>query len=271
LSVPESDARVPARTSALFFREFGDPNDPPIFIVHGLYGESSGVAPLAQAFAARGYRAIAVDALGHGRSPAPEGFTLADQGAALVALIARLGYESAAVVGISMGSYVSAQAAIHEPSRISHLALVVTKGQGATSSVVAYAQRNGFDLAGASMDETIAFLEGALWSPDTSPERRAELLAEQSASVERELTAEDRAAVDRSLADFDLRPWLPSITARTLVVSGRFDGLNPPESGREVAGLIPGARFEVYEHSGHMLASEETDRLVDDVVTLIRG
>jgi 3-oxoadipate enol-lactonase len=253
----------------LAYLEVGDPDGAPLFLVHGLYGDAASMTPLAAAFAERGFRVISVDALGHGRSPRPDGFTLADQGAALDGLIAQLGYESAAVLGVSMGSYVAAQAAIHEPSRISELVLVVTKGQGATSSTVAYAQRNGFDLAKATMPEAIEFLAGALWSPHTSPQRRAELLAEQDASHQ-ELTPEQRSAIDRSLAGFDLRPGLRSITAPTLVISGRSDGLNPPEVGQEVASLIAGARFEIYEDSGHMLASEERDRLVDDVTQLLR-
>ena len=255
--------------SQLYFQDFGDRSHPPLFLMHGLYGDSASVVPLAEAFVANGFRAIAVDALGHGRSPRPEGFTLADQGLALDALIARLGYDSAAVVGISMGSYIAAQAAILEPSRISRLVLVVTKGQGATSSTVAYAQRHGFDLSNATMEEMVAFMAGALWSPDTSQERRDEILA-QAAAGQQILSPEARAAIDRSLTGFDLRPQLPSITAQTLVISGRSDGLNPPEVGEEVARLIPGARFVVYEHSGHMLPVEEFDRLVADVTAMMK-
>jgi 3-oxoadipate enol-lactonase len=259
----------PTVAEPLFFREFGDPGNPPLFVLHGLYGDSLSVAPLATAFADR-FRVIAPDALGHGQSPRPEGFTLADQGLAIIALIGGLGYDSAAVLGISMGSYIAAQAASLAPARISRLVLVVSKGQGATSSTVAYAQRNGFDLASATMEEAIAFLAGALWSPDTSQERRDQLLAQQGVS-QQVLTPEERSAIDRSVTGFDLRPQLPLITAPTLVVSGRSDGLNPPEVGQEVASLIPGARFEVYEHSGHMLASEEQDRLVAEVTGLVLG
>lgn len=79
------------------------------------------------------------------------------------------------------------------------------------------------------------------------------------------LSRAEQAAVERSLAGFDLRPELASITAPTLVISGASDGLNQPERGRELAEHIPGARFEVYEHSGHMLAFEEEDRLVADI------
>ena len=114
-------------------------------------------------------------------------------------------------------------------------------------------------------------MAGALWSPDTTQERRDELLAQQGGAEQQMLTAEARAAIDRSLTGFDLRPQLPSITAPTLVISGLSDGLNPPEVGEEVARLIPGARFEVYEHSGHMLPVEEFDRLVDDVTAMVKG
>jgi 3-oxoadipate enol-lactonase len=257
-----------SESNELFFRELGNPSSPPLFLVHGLYGDSVGMLPLGKAFADR-FRVIVVDALGHGQSPRPPGFTLADQGVALNSLIERLGYASAAVLGVSMGSYLAAQAATLEPSRISGLVLVVTKGQGATSSTVAYAQRHGFDLANASMPETLAFMAGALWSPDTSQEHRDQLLAQQGEPLV--LSPEDRAAIDQSLAGFDLRPSLGSITARTLVISGRSDGLNPPEVGEEVASLIPGARFEVYEHSGHMLPYEETDRLVAEVSEFLLG
>ncbi len=134
-----------------------------------------------------------------------------------------------------MGSYVTAQAAILEPSRVSRLVLVVPKAHGTTSSSVAYAKRMGFDLATATPEETVALMAGALWSSDTSQQRRDEILAAAQSESQIVLTPEERAAVERSLAGFDLRPQLPSITAPTLVISGRADGLNPPEAGEELA------------------------------------
>lgn len=256
------------RETHLHFREFGRAESAPLVLIHGLYGDSSTVSPLAERLS-DAFRVIAVDALGHGGSPRPETFTLADQGRAVNDLIASLGYASATVVGISMGSYIAAQAAILEPACTSHLVLVVTKGSGTTSSTAAYAERHGFDLASATLDEALEFMAGAMWSPHTSLERRADLMAMQT-SGQIELDAGARAAIDASLRDFDLEPGLPSITARTLVISGRSDGLNPPEVGERVAALIPGARFVEYERSGHMLAYEETDRLVADIADTVR-
>jgi Predicted hydrolases or acyltransferases (alpha/beta hydrolase superfamily) len=114
----------------------------------------------------------------------------------------------------------------------------------------------------------VALMADALWSPATSPERRDEIMAASPAD-QIVLTAEEQAAVERSLANFDLRPDLPSITAPTLVISGRADGLNRPEAGEELARLVPGAVFRIYEESGHMLTAEEPDRLVTDIMAFV--
>lgn len=255
--------------TSIFYCEFGDADRPTLVLVHGLYGESSSLTSLAERFAAR-FHVIVPDAIGHGRSEHPASFTLEDQGRMLNALPAAVGIEPGALVGISMGSYLSAQAAVLAPSLWSHLVLVVGKAQGVTSSVAAYAARVGLDLSGVTQEEMVALLSDAMWSPATSEDRRAAITADRNADGV-VLTADERVAVERSLAGFDLRLGLPAIATPTLVLSGRSDGLNPPEAGEEVASLIPDARFEVYEESGHMLPWEEQDRFVEDVTGFIVG
>lgn len=251
---------------SIHYREYGEPDSPPLFLVHGLYGDSSSMVSLATALSVR-FRTITPDMLGHGRSARPAEFTLTDQGRVLNALVQHLGYETAAVLGVSMGSYVAAQAAILDPARTSRLVLVVPKAHGRTSSTMAYAQRIGVDLAALTPEAALDVLSKALWSPATPQHRRDEILATATEQVV--LGPAEQAAIERSLAGFDLRPGLGSITAPTLVVSGRSDGLNPPEAGEEVARHIPNARFVVYERSGHLLAAEETERLVADTVAFV--
>jgi 3-oxoadipate enol-lactonase len=248
------------------YRRFGTAGSPPILLLHGLYGDSSTVATVGQRLG-ESFDVVAPDALGHGRSAHPASFTLEGQGRMLLGLATELGFERFSLVGISMGSYLAAQTAILDPDRIEHLVLVVSKAHGLTSSSSAYAARNGFDLASATPEETFAFLSGAVWSPETTDADRARIGAELAGGVQ--LTGAERDAVEASLAGFDLRPSLGLITAKTLVVSGRSDGLNPPESGREVADGIPGAVFEIYERSGHALPYEEEDRFVSEVTAFI--
>ena len=62
-----------------------------------------------------------------------------------------------------------------------------------------------------------------------------------------------------AIAAMDLTGDLPSIAAPTLVVAGEQDPSTPPEHGRRIAELIPGARFEVVSHAAH-LASDRAPR-----------
>jgi len=255
----------------LVYDRYGDPAYPPLVIVHGLYGNRH-LGSLIDLFVADRRHVIVYDARGHGDSDKPAHYTLEDHGHDLLALIAALGYDEADVMGVSMGSYIAAQAAILDSSRIGKLVLVVTKGHGKTSSVVRVLADKGLDPSNLTQEEMVAALSDAAWSPSTSPDRRAEIMQEaldtQPAGFH-ELTPAEKQAVDEALADFDLRPGLPRISVPTLVISGRSDCLNPPDLGREVADLIPGSQFVIFENSGHMLVAEEPERLQQEVGTFL--
>jgi pimeloyl-ACP methyl ester carboxylesterase len=55
----------------------------------------------------------------------------------------------------------------------------------------------------------------------------------------------------------DLRPFAPSIEARTLCLVGDEDGSTPVELVRETAALIPGAGFEIVPEAGHIPGLEQ--------------
>lgn len=55
----------------------------------------------------------------------------------------------------------------------------------------------------------------------------------------------------------DSRPYLPHYRCPALVVVGRSDAITPIEVNAEMANLIPGARFVVVEHSGHLPTMEQ--------------
>lgn len=252
---------------SVFYRAVGDEGLPPLVLVHGLYGDGSAMMSIAERFADR-FHVIVPDVLGHGRTARPAAFTIEDQGAMLCGLVATLRHRHAAIVGISMGAYLAAQAAIVAPGVWTGLVLVVGKAHGRISSSAAYAERHGFDLAAATPEEIAAFMDSAVWSRATPQDRRDAVSAEQAEETVA-LTPEEREAVEASLAGFDLRPQLPTVTIPTLVLSGREDGLNPPAAGEELARAIPGARFEVYENAGHMLPYEQADRFVAEVAAFL--
>ena len=53
---------------------------------------------------------------------------------------------------------------------------------------------------------------------------------------------------------------LQEIKTPTLVVVGKYDVICPPEDNEAVAKAIPGARYELFDQSGHLPPLEETDK-----------
>ncbi|MGV3465348.1 MAG: alpha/beta fold hydrolase, partial [Heyndrickxia sp.] len=79
------------------------------------------------------------------------------------------------------------------------------------------------------------------------------------------LTPDEQAAANKALEGFDFRSDLHKITAETLVISGKYDGLNPPTLGKEIADLIPRSTFVEFEKSGHAPNAEEPEKFINIV------
>ncbi|EGV36008.1 alpha/beta fold hydrolase [Neisseria weaveri] len=252
---------------------YGSRDNPTLILIHGLLGNRTSLAPLAQQLSSR-YFTVTYDCRGHGQSSKPQHYTLADHAADLAALIDRFGGQ-AHVFGYSMGSYIAAQAAINTPQKIRRLILAVTKPKddGNGSSIARLLQAHGLTPKTATETQIQAVLQAALWSPHTSQARRDALNAEADRRGREAripiLTAAQRHAVNQALVGFDLSGKLPDIQAPTLVIAGKYDGINPPETVRTVADLIPRSRFELFEHSGHLIHREEPEKLLQTVETFL--
>jgi pimeloyl-ACP methyl ester carboxylesterase len=84
-----------------------------------------------------------------------------------------------------------------------------------------------------------------------------ELVREMIAACERE----DSQAAIGALLGLDMTADLPGIELPTLILSGSADVITPPAESRRIAGLIPGARLEVFKGAGHMLMLERTEEV----------
>jgi 3-oxoadipate enol-lactonase len=234
----------------------------PLIMLHGLTSNIAAMQPEILYFS-RQFRVIAIDSRGHGRSGKPAAYTLQDHIGDVLGVMDALNLNTADVIGSSMGSYIAQGVAAQQPARIRKLVLIVPKSNGKTSSVARFVAEHAEELRGRSQAEVQAFVTEHIFAPETPAAVREQVaaFARQQQEAGLTLTPEQEAAAQRALEGFDLRPLLPGITAQTLVISGRHDPLNPVPEGEEVARLIPGARFEVLEHSGHMPATEEPERL----------
>jgi proline iminopeptidase len=70
------------------------------------------------------------------------------------------------------------------------------------------------------------------------------------------------AAVQKATKTLDLTPEVPKFKFPTMVITGRFDMNVTPITAWNIYKAIPGARFVVFEKSGHLPAYEEPDKYV---------
>jgi pimeloyl-ACP methyl ester carboxylesterase len=118
-----------APTVELATHEWGptdaDAADAPVAVlVHGVTGWHRTWWRVGPALAERGWRAVAVDQRGHGRSPRIQGFTtIGELAADLAAAIERIGAPVDALIGHSLGAAVSAELAFLRPTLVRRLVL----------------------------------------------------------------------------------------------------------------------------------------------------
>jgi 3-oxoadipate enol-lactonase len=76
---------------------------------------------------------------------------------------------------------------------------------------------------------------------------------------------EGYAACCETIEAFDVRDRLPGITAPTLVIAGADDPATPPDTVRQVADGIPGARFVVVPQASHLVNAEQPEADTEEI------
>ena len=234
-------------------------NGKPLLLMHGLGGDCRQLDIIANPLS-KHFKTIAFDMRGHGKSEKPAEYTLQDHINDVLGIMDLYNIEKASLLGVSMGSYIAQGVAVAAPERIEKLILTVPKSNGLTSSVQILFKEHAEEIKGKDFHETILTLLKYLVY-------NTEIMQHHLDVFESDLTPEQFAAANKALTNFDFRNDLSSITAPTLIISGKYDSLNPPKDGQEIAALIPNASFKEMQYSGHAPIYEEAERylkLVED-------
>lgn len=249
----------------LYYKEAGNKAHPPLLLLHGLTSHHHRFIREIEVFK-KDFYVIAVDARGHGRSDRPAEFTLEDHIKDVIALMDALDLDKASLLGVSMGSYIAQGVAIKQPDRVKKMILIGAKAHGHTSSMSQLFSEHAEELKGMSFEQQMNRLAKYMfydlravgrWLRDTEKRELA-------------LSAKEQQVARKALAGFDFRPNLSKVKAKTLVISGTYDGLNPPKDGREISELIPRASFMEFTKSGHAPHVEEPEKFIQVVSEFLR-
>lgn len=204
-------------------------------------------------------RVVVLDNRGVGRSDAPPpGFSVADMGDDVAAVMDDAGIGRAHVFGISLGGMVALRFVLRHATRVDRLVLGATTAGGKDRVPVPPRVIRSF-LATARMTPAEAIRATA---PHTLS---AAFLAQRPDIVDRWIelaSAEPRhrlALVGQLLAAarHDAGAELAGIRTPTLVITGDADTLIDPENSRRLARGIPASRFEILPGAGHDFPTEQ--------------
>jgi pimeloyl-ACP methyl ester carboxylesterase len=244
----ESSVASPAGVR-LAVRQSGPPDGQPVVLLHGITMTHDYVLMGSTELEENGYRVIAYDARGHGRSTAPEDPTAYGYDELLADLLAVLDaseVERAVLVGSSMGCHTAIRLALDHPDRVAAITAI-------TPAYDPVAHPNEDDVRDADRLAEAMRTEGADGYIDGLKEMGDPAVAMTFLSLTRRRLAQHRdlsAVADALQANLRARPFasfdeLGAIRAPVLVVASRdeLDPRHPHELARSYAAALPGSEL----------------------------
>ena len=206
------------------------------------------------------FRVTAFDNRGAGRSPLPEGeLTVAGWADDAAAVLDAAGIEAAHVAGFSGGSIIAQELALRHPERVRSLVLVST---WARIEPYFRAMADSWRWIAERAPSERAFLEAFyvwIYTARAHADGTVAQIIDEALAFEHPASTE---AIQRSLDALmahETAGRLPAVDVPALVLAGGHDISCPPRLGREVAQLIPGARFEVWPQEAHQPFQERPE------------
>jgi 3-oxoadipate enol-lactonase len=252
-------ATVDTILGALYVDDQGEPDKPAALLWPSLFTDHRmwrhQIAPLREA----GWRTLALDPPGQGRSPGPgRGFTMDECALAAIQVLDATHVRAPAVIlGTSWGGFVAPRIAMLAPERLRGMALSNTSAERGTPVERTRATLLTKLLAVRALDKVTArMIVSGLLAPET--QRREPQLGSELAG---QFLAWDRrrfiATVRSVLVDRDpVLDALPELKLPALIMSGKDDHTLPSFHSERMAQKLPNARHIEVPGAAHLVPLE---------------
>jgi len=238
----------------------------PIVVIPGLQGRWEWMRPMLEALTPYG------NVVSYSLEPAKTFEELLEQ---TDAVLDRKGWRAAAICGMSFGGRIAAAYAATRPSRVTRLVIACAPGPSFVPN-----QRQASYLS-KPWRSTLPFIFGSparMWpeiaaSLPSSASRVWFCLSHGLRMAAAPIVPASMAARMHLPVAFDVRDACTRVTAPTLVMTGGngLDRVVPAESTREYATLIPGAKYEMMEGTGHLGLMTQPVRFARIVGTFVNA
>jgi 3-oxoadipate enol-lactonase len=234
----------------------------PLLLIQGMSGTHVAWGEPFKGALEESFDVVAFDNRGIGLSAPVDGpFTIVEMAEDTAALFGELGFESAHVVGISMGGMIAQELALAAPGLLRSLTLGCTYCGGPGSQLMPEENLQKLVAGMSSGDRDKAIRAG--YEVNLSPAFRADESTwapfhEMATSVPAAKATIELQA--QAILSHDTSGRLGEIAVPTLIIHGTVDGVLPFPNGEQIASLMPAARFEVLRDVGHMFWWEQPQR-----------
>jgi pimeloyl-ACP methyl ester carboxylesterase len=243
---------------ALYYREYGAAELPPLVLLHGLFGASNNWLGVVQRLQAD-YRLILPDLRNHGRSPPHPVMDYPAMAEDLLALLDRLRLDSVNLLGHSMGGKAAMWLALSRPERVARLLV-------ADIAPVGYPLRFDSIFRGLEAlpleriaDRSSADRQLAQWVVEPAVRQYLlQNLVKQAAGWRWRCNLPVLSRSRENLADFPPNDGL-SYAGETLFLYGERSDYVQTQYRETIGRLFPHARLRMLHGAGHWLYAEQPE------------
>jgi len=254
----------------LYYEEHGSGD--PLILIMGFTVSSIGWHWNIPAFA-RNFRTLVFDNRGVGQSDKPDvPYSMTMFADDTAGVLDTLGIDQAHVFGISMGGMIAQEFALRYPQRVKALVLGCTHCGG--SQAVLSQDPDVLNMLGniesVDVQQAAVTMTKVAVTPWFLQRRMDVLLQLNQLSMQHPTPKHGMVRQMQAIQGHGTYERLPQITSPTLVITGKEDGLVPPENSATLARRIPNADLSILSNASHLFNIELPETTVETVQGFIR-
>jgi pimeloyl-ACP methyl ester carboxylesterase len=239
---------------------------PTVVFIHGAANDHSVWALQSRYYAYHGWNALAVDLPGHGKSEGAPHASIGDAAHWVIHLLDATGAKKAALVGHSMGSLVTLEAAARHPDRVDKLVMIGTAVPMPVSAPLLNASKADDHLA---YEMVNAFGHGSAAQIGGNRVPGMWMMGSTMRLMERSGPGVLYADFSSCNAYTNGLEAAARVKCPALLILGKRDLMTPVKAARELTGSFANVQSVALEGAGHALMAERPDEVLDSLIAFL--